>query len=85
MLDTILQYLRTPFVVLSGTPVTALTILTAIAIVFAARIIAAVVGRSVERLLESRDLDTGMRFAANKRRVGSIPSTASTTLRSTSA
>jgi small-conductance mechanosensitive channel len=66
VLDTILQYLRTPFVVLSGTPVTALTILTAIAIIIAARIIAAIVGRSVERVLESRDLDKGMRFAANK-------------------
>lgn len=66
MLDTILQYLRTPLVVLSGTPVTLLTILTAIAIVVAARIIAAIVGRSLERILEARGLDKGMRFAAKK-------------------
>ena len=66
MLDTILQYLRTPLVVLSGTPVTPLTILTAIAIVVAARIIAAIVGRSLERILEARGLDKGMRFAAKK-------------------
>ncbi|MEO8843605.1 MAG: mechanosensitive ion channel domain-containing protein [Kofleriaceae bacterium] len=66
VLDTILQYLRTPFVVLSGTPVTALTILTAITIIIAARIVAAIVGRSVERIFTSRDLDKGMRFAANK-------------------
>jgi len=66
VLDTILQYLRTPLVVLSGTPVTPLTILTAIAIVVAARIIAAIVGRSLERILEARGLDKGMRFAAKK-------------------
>jgi potassium efflux system protein len=66
VLDTILQYLRTPFVVLSGTPVSALTVLSAIAIIIVARIIAAVVGRSVERVLESRDLDKGMRHSANK-------------------
>jgi len=54
MLDTILQYLRTPLVVLSGTPVTTLTLLAAIAIVVAARIVAAVVGRSLERVLEAR-------------------------------
>ncbi|MEO8551359.1 MAG: mechanosensitive ion channel domain-containing protein [Kofleriaceae bacterium] len=66
MLDTLLQYLRTPLVMLSGTAVTPLTVLTAIAIVIAARIVAAVVGRSIERVLEARDLDKGMRFAANK-------------------
>jgi len=66
VLDTILQYLRTPLVVLSGTPVTLLTILTAIAIVVAARIVAAIVGRSLERILAARGLDKGMRFAAKK-------------------
>lgn len=66
VLDTILQYLHTPFVVLSGTPVTALTILTAITIIIAARVVAAIVGRSIERVLEARDLDKGMRFAASK-------------------
>ena len=66
MVDTILQYLRTPLVVLSGTSVSLLTILTAITIVIAARIVAAIVGRSLERLLSARDLDRGMRFAVNK-------------------
>ena len=66
MVDTILQYLRTPLVVLSGTPVSLLTLLTAIAIVVAARIIAAIVGRSLERVLAARELDRGMRFAVNK-------------------
>jgi potassium-dependent mechanosensitive channel len=66
MVDTILQYLRTPLVVLGGTPVTTLTLLAAIAIVIVSRIIAAIIGRSVERVLESRGLDKGMRFAAGK-------------------
>ena len=66
MLDTILQYLRAPLVVLSGTPVTALTLLAALAIVITSRIIAALIGRSIERLLEARGLDKGMRFAAGK-------------------
>lgn len=66
MVDTILQYLRTPLVVLSGTPVSLLTLLTAITIVIAARIIAAIAGRSLERVLSARELDRGMRFAVNK-------------------
>jgi small-conductance mechanosensitive channel len=66
MLDTILQYLRTPLVVLSGTPVSTLTLFAAIAIVIVARIIAALVGRSVERVLEARGLDKGMRHSAGK-------------------
>jgi len=66
VVETILQYLRTPLVVLSGTPVSLLTLLTAIAIVIAARIVAAVVGRSLERVLAARELDKGMRFAVNK-------------------
>ena len=66
MLDTILQYLRAPLVVLSGTPVTALTLLAALTIVVTSRIVAALIGRSVERVLEARDLDKGMRFAAGK-------------------
>ncbi|HEY6035245.1 MAG TPA: mechanosensitive ion channel domain-containing protein, partial [Kofleriaceae bacterium] len=66
MVDTILQYLRTPLVVLSGTPVSLLTLLTAITIVIAARIIAAIIGRSLERVLAARELDKGMRFAVNK-------------------
>src|SRR5215475_2334875 len=66
MVDTILQYLRMPLVVLSGTPISVLTLLAAIAIVIAARIAAAVLGRSVERLLEARGLDRGMRHSAGK-------------------
>lgn len=66
MLDIILQYLRTPLVVLSGTPVSALTLLAALAIFISSRIIAAVLGRSLERLLSAQGLDKGMRFAAIK-------------------
>jgi potassium efflux system protein len=66
VLDTILQYLRTPLVVLSGTPVTALTIATAIAIMLLARIAAAIITRSMERVLAARGLDRGLRFAARK-------------------
>jgi len=66
MLDTILQYLRTPLLVLSGTPVTTLTVLIAIAIVVTARIAAAIIGRSVERVLEARGLDRGMRHSVGK-------------------
>jgi small-conductance mechanosensitive channel len=66
VVDTILQYLRTPLVVLSGTPVSLITLLTALAIVIAARIVAAVVGRSLERVLAARELERGMRFAVTK-------------------
>lgn len=66
MLDIVLDYLRTPLIVLSGTPVTTLTLFAAIAIVVAARIVAAILGRSVERVLAARGLDKGMRFAAGK-------------------
>ena len=66
MVETILEYLRTPFVILSGTPVTTLTLLAAICIVVSARIIAAILGRSVDRLLETQSVDRGLRHAANK-------------------
>lgn len=66
MVDTILSYLRTPLVVLSGTPVSALTVIAAIAIVIAARIVAAIAARSLERVLNARGLDHGLRFAATK-------------------
>jgi small-conductance mechanosensitive channel len=66
VLDTILQYLRTPLVVLSGTPVTALTIVTAVAIMVFARVAAAIITRSMERVLAARGLDRGLRFAAQK-------------------
>src|SRR5262245_30699155 len=65
-MDTVLDYLREPLIVLSGTPVTTLTLLTALAIILVARIIAAVLGRSLERVLEKRGVDTGLRFAVGK-------------------
>jgi small-conductance mechanosensitive channel len=66
MLETFLDYLKTPLVVLGNTPVTTLTLLAAVAIVVGARIIAAIVGRSLERIFASRGLETGLRFAINK-------------------
>jgi len=66
MLDTILQYLRTPLIVLSGTPVTTLTLVIALTIVICARVAAAIVGRSVERVLEARGLDRGLRHSVGK-------------------
>src|SRR5258706_6290159 len=66
MLASILDYLHHPIVVLSGTPVTALTLLTALAIIVAARIVAVITTRSLERLLEKRHIDKGLRFAVNK-------------------
>ncbi len=66
MLDTVLDYLREPLVVLSGTQVTTLTLLTAIAIVLVAKIVAAVLGRSLEGVLATRGIDPGMRFAVSK-------------------
>jgi len=66
VLDDLLQYLRTPLIVLSGTPVTALTIVVAVAIVLGFRIAAAIVARSIERVFDARGLDRGMRFAVGK-------------------
>lgn len=66
MLDTLLQYLRTPLVVLSGTQVSTLTLLAALAIVIIARIVASIVGRTVERVLEARGLDKGLRHSVGK-------------------
>ena len=66
MFDQILSYLRAPLVVLSGTPVTTLTLFTAILIVIVSRVLASLVGRSLERMLEMRGLDQGLRFATNK-------------------
>jgi len=66
MLDTLLDYLRTPLLVLSGTPVTTLTILTAIAIIVISRIIGTIVGRSIDRVFSARGVDAGLRFAIGK-------------------
>jgi small-conductance mechanosensitive channel len=66
VLDTVLDYLREPLIVLSGTQVTTLTLLTAIAIVLVAKIVAAVLGRSLEGVLATRGIDAGLRFAVGK-------------------
>lgn len=66
MLEDLLDYLRTPFIVLSGTPVTTLTVATAIAIIAVARLIGSIIGRSVDRLFSMRGLDQGLRFAIGK-------------------
>jgi small-conductance mechanosensitive channel len=66
MLEQLLGYLREPLVILSGTPVTTLTLFTAIMIVVVARIVAAIVARSIDRLFEAQGLDRGLRFATNK-------------------
>jgi small-conductance mechanosensitive channel len=66
VLDTILQYLREPLIILSGTPVSALTVAAAIAILLASRLTAAIITRSMDRVLTSRGLDRGLRFAAEK-------------------
>ena len=66
MIDDLLQYLRTPLIVLSGTQVTALTLVVALAIVVAFRIAAAIVARSIERVFDARGVDRGLRFAAGK-------------------
>lgn len=66
MLETIMEYLRTPLVVLRGTSVTTLTLLTAILIVLVTKIVSVIAGRSIDRLLEARGLDKGLRFATGK-------------------
>src|SRR4051812_45572421 len=66
MLDLILEYLHRPFLVLSGTPVTTLTVVTAIAIIVVARITGSILGRSVDRVFAMRGLDQGLRFAIGK-------------------
>lgn len=66
MLEQLVDYLREPLIVLSGTPVTTLTLFTAILIVVVAKVLAAVVGRSLDRVFETRGLDRGLRFATTK-------------------
>jgi small-conductance mechanosensitive channel len=66
MLDTLLQYLRTPLIVLSGTQVTTLTLIAALGIVIVARIAASIVGGAVERVLDARGLDKGLRHSVGK-------------------
>ena len=66
MIDTLLDYLRTPLITLSGTPVTTLTLFTAIVIIAIARIAGSIVGRSVDKIFMMRGLDQGLRFAIGK-------------------
>jgi potassium-dependent mechanosensitive channel len=66
MLEILLDYLRTPLIVLSGTPVTTLTLVTALAIIAVARLLGSLIGRSVERIFVIRGVDQGLRFAVGK-------------------
>jgi small-conductance mechanosensitive channel len=66
MIDTLLDYLRTPLITLSGTPVTTLTLFTAILIIAIARLAGSIVGRSVDKIFMMRGLDQGLRFAIGK-------------------
>jgi potassium-dependent mechanosensitive channel len=66
MLDTLLDYLRTPLLTLSGTPVTTLTVLTAVVIIAVARILGSIIGRSIDRIFAMRGVDQGLRFAVGK-------------------
>jgi potassium efflux system protein len=66
VLDSVLEYLREPWVVLSGTAVTPLAILTAVGIVIASRVLAAMLARSVARILRARGADDGVEFAVGK-------------------
>lgn len=66
MMDSFLEYLRTPFIVLSGTPVTTLTLVTAIAIIVVARLIGSIIGRGADRMFAARGIDQGLRFAIGK-------------------
>ena len=66
MIDTLLDYLRSPLITLSGTPVTTITLFTAILIIAGARLIGSIVGRSLDRVFTMRGLDQGLRFAIGK-------------------
>lgn len=62
----VLDLLREPLLVLSGTPVTLLSILTAAAIVAVARLVAALLSRSVARVFTARGVDPGVGFSIAK-------------------
>ncbi|MEZ4367625.1 MAG: mechanosensitive ion channel [Kofleriaceae bacterium] len=66
MLDDLLDYLQRPFVVLSGTPVTALSILTGLAIVIAARIVGSLAARGTQRALARHGTDESVQFSIGK-------------------
>src|SRR5687768_5409122 len=66
MLDDVLGLLRTPLFVLSGTPITILAVLTALAILVAARVVGALIVRSIGRIFTARHVDTSIGFAISK-------------------
>lgn len=74
MLDDVLDFLREPLVVLSGTPVSPLSILTAILIIIVARVVTSFVARNLGRLFSTRGAGQGVGFAVTKitRWVGTI-------------
>src|SRR5947208_459278 len=66
MLQTILDYLRTPLLVLSGTPVSALTILTAIFLVVVAKIMSSTVINYSQPTHERRfQVDIGVAYGTD--------------------
>jgi len=66
MVDDVFSMLREPFVVLSGTPVSALSILTALLIIIAARVITGFIARSLGHMLTKRGAGDGVGFAVGK-------------------
>ncbi len=66
MVDDALGLLRTPFLEISGTQITALSLITAIVIVVAARLVAGILSRSLERLFARRSVDASVGFAVTK-------------------
>jgi small-conductance mechanosensitive channel len=66
VLDQLLDSLRYPLFELSGTRVTAATLLVGIAIILATRIVARVASATILRLLEGRAVDHGARVALAK-------------------
>lgn len=65
-MEQLTDFLQKPLVVLSGAPVTVLSLATAIAIVVAARMLGTVLARGARRLLASRGADEGVQFAIAK-------------------
>lgn len=74
MLDEIIDMVREPLLVLSGTPVSVLSLLTAIAIIVVARVVSGAVARSLGRLFAGRGSGDGVGFAVAKitRWIGTI-------------
>jgi len=74
MLDDLLYYLSEPFIVLSGTPVSALSILTGLVIFLVIRIASGILARSLGKLIAARGAGDGVGFAVTKitRWIGTI-------------